>query len=96
MIILNSNKAYKTLKIKLFGILREKMKCDNLIVPIYDDNSISLKELGKYLDELYPSLGLNEINFVFAVNKIIRNEDNEDINVKPSDEIAIIPPISGG
>ena len=72
------------------------MKCDNLIVPIYDDNSISLKELGKYLDELYPSLGLNEINFVFAVNKIIRNEDNEDINVKPSDEIAIIPPISGG
>ncbi len=71
------------------------MDSDNLIISIHD-TSISLKELRKYLEELYPSLGLNEINFVFAVNKVIRNEDNEDINVKSSDEIAIIPPISGG
>jgi molybdopterin converting factor subunit 1 len=83
---------YATLKIRLFGILREKMDSDNLIISIHD-TSISLKKLRKYLEELYPSLGLNEINFVFAVNKVICNED---INVKPSDEIAIIPPISGG
>ena len=81
-----------TLNIKLFGILREKMDSNNLLVSIYD-TSISLKELRKYLEELYPSLGLNEINFVFAVNKVICNED---MNVKTSDEIAIIPPISGG
>ena len=81
-----------TLNIKLFGILREKMDSNNLLVSIYD-TSISLKELRKYLKELYPSLGLNEINFVFAVNKVICNED---MNVKTSDEIAIIPPISGG
>jgi molybdopterin converting factor subunit 1 len=81
-----------TLKIRLFGILREKMDSDNLIISIHD-TSISLKKLRKYLEELYPSLGLNEINFVFAVNKVICNED---INVKSSDEIAIIPPISGG
>ena len=86
---------YTTLKIRLFGILREKMDSDNLIIFIHD-TSISLKELRKYLEALYPSLGLNEINFVFAVNKVIRNEDNKDINVKSSDEIAIIPPISGG
>lgn len=83
---------YATLKIRLFGILREKMDRDNLIISIHD-TSISLKKLRKYLEELYPSLGLNEINFVFAVNKVICNED---INVKSSDEIAIIPPISGG
>jgi molybdopterin converting factor small subunit len=83
---------YATLKIRLFGILREKMDSDDLIISIYD-TSISLKKLRKYLEELYPSLGLNEINFVFAVNKVICNED---INVKSSDEIAIIPPISGG
>jgi molybdopterin converting factor small subunit len=83
---------YVTLKIRLFGILREKMDSDDLIISIYD-TSISLKKLRKYLEELYPSLGLNEINFVFAVNKVICNED---INVKSSDEIAIIPPISGG
>ena len=83
---------YATLKIRLFGILREKMDSDDLIISIHD-TSISLKKLRKYLEELFPSLGLNEINFVFAVNKVICNED---INVKSSDEIAIIPPISGG
>lgn len=83
---------YATLKIRLFGILREKMDSNDLIISIHD-TSISLKKLRKYLEELYPSLGLNEINFVFAVNKVICNED---INVKSSDEIAIIPPISGG
>jgi molybdopterin converting factor small subunit len=81
-----------TLHIKLFGILREKMDSDNLLISICD-TSISLKELRKYLKELYPSLGLNEINFVFAVNKVICKED---MNVKTSDEIAIIQPISGG
>ena len=81
-----------TLHIKLFGILREKMDSDNLLISICN-TSISLKELRKYLKELYPSLGLNEINFVFAVNKVICKED---MNVKTSDEIAIIPPISGG
>ncbi|HSL12725.1 MAG TPA: MoaD/ThiS family protein [Nitrososphaeraceae archaeon] len=83
---------YTTLKIRLFGILREKMDSDNLIISIHN-TSISLKELRKYLEELYPSLGLNEINIVFAVNKVIRNDY---MNVKSSDEIAIIPPISGG
>jgi MoaE-MoaD fusion protein len=83
---------YATLKIRLFGILREKMDNDDLIISIHD-TSISLKKLRKYLEELFPSLGLNEINFVFAVNKVICNED---MNVKPLDEIAIIPPISGG
>jgi molybdopterin converting factor small subunit len=83
---------YTTLKIRLFGILREKMDSNNLIISIHN-TSISLKELRKYLEELYPSLGLNEINFVFAVNKVIRNDY---MNVKSSDEIAIIPPISGG
>lgn len=83
---------YATLKIRLFGILREKMDNDDLIISIHD-TSISLKKLRKYLEELFPSLGLNEINYVFAVNKVICNED---INVKSSDEIAIIPPISGG
>ncbi len=81
-----------TLNIKLFGILREKMNSNNLLISIYD-TSISLKELRKYLEELYPFLGLNNINFVFAVNKVICNDD---MNVKTSDEIAIIPPISGG
>jgi len=88
---LNSHED-RTLNIKLFGILREKLKSNTLIIPIHD-NSISLKELEKCLKELYPSLYTNEINFVFAVNNVI---SNENVNVTSSDEIAIIPPISGG
>jgi len=88
---LNSHED-RTLNIKLFGILREKLKSNTLIIPIHD-NSISLKELEKCLKELYPSLYINEINFVFAVNNVI---SNENVNVTSSDEIAIIPPISGG
>jgi molybdopterin converting factor small subunit len=81
-----------TLKIKVFGIVREKLKSDTLNIPI-NNNSISLEESKKYLKEFYPYLSKNEINFVFAVNKIIRNEN---FNVTSSDEIALIPPISGG
>ncbi|MGB9169859.1 MAG: MoaD/ThiS family protein [Nitrososphaeraceae archaeon] len=82
----------RILRIKLFGILREKLKSNSLIIPI-KDNPISLKELRKNLEELYPSLCMNEINFVFAVNKVIQNEN---VEVTPHDEIAVIPPISGG
>jgi MoaE-MoaD fusion protein len=81
-----------TLKIKVFGIVREKLKSDTLNIPI-NNNSISLEEIKKYLKEFYPYLSKNEINFVFAVNKVIRNEN---VNVTSSDEIALIPPISGG
>lgn len=80
------------LNIKLFGILRERMKSNNLVISI-KDNSISLKDLRKYILELYPALDLNDVNFVFAVNRVITNED---ISVFPHDEIALIPPISGG
>jgi MoaE-MoaD fusion protein len=82
----------RTLKIKVFGILREKLKSNTLSIPI-NNNSISLKELKKFLNGLYPYLSRNEINFVFAVNKVVCNKN---IELSSSDEIALIPPISGG
>lgn len=82
----------RILRIKLFGIFREKLRSNNLIIPIID-NSISLKKLRKNLEESYPSLFMKGINFVFAVNKVIRNDN---VEVTPHDEIAVIPPISGG
>lgn len=87
---LNSYKD-RTIKIKLFGLVREKLKSNSLFIPIHD-NSISL-ELEACLKELYPYLYMNEINFVFAVNKVICTEN---VNISSSDGIAIIPPISGG
>ena len=80
----------RILKIKVFGILREKLKSNTLSIPI-NNNSISLEELEEYLKKLYPYM--NKINFVFAVNKAVCNEN---IHLSSSDEIALIPPISGG
>jgi molybdopterin converting factor small subunit len=88
---LNSSDG-RTLKIKVFGTLREKLKSNTLSIPI-NNNSISLKELKKFLNELYPYLSRKEINFVFAVNKVVCNKN---IEISSSDEIALIPPISGG
>ena len=82
----------RILKIKVFGILREKLKSNTLSIPI-NNNSISLEELEEYLKKLYPYLYMNRINFVFAVNKAVCNEN---IHISSSDEIALIPPISGG
>ena len=83
----------RTLNIKVFGILREKLKSNTVSIPINNSNSISLEELTKYLKELYPYFSMSEINFVFAVNKVICSEN---VKVTSSDEIALIPPISGG
>jgi molybdopterin converting factor small subunit len=82
----------RILKIKVFGILKEELKSNTLRIPI-SNNSISLEELTEYLKKLYPYLYMNNIKFVFAVNKTVCNEN---VNISPSDEIALIPPISGG
>lgn len=85
-------KEIYSINIKLFGILRERMKSNNLDIPI-KDNSILLKDLKKYLIELYPELNVYDVDFVFAVNRVITNED---ITISSHDEIALIPPVSGG
>jgi molybdopterin converting factor small subunit len=89
----NNSCEDRTLKLKVFGILREKLKSNTLSIPI-NNNSISLEELKNCLKELDPYLSMNEINFVFAVNKVIIC--NENVKVSSFDEIALIPPISGG
>jgi MoaE-MoaD fusion protein len=82
----------RTLKIKVFGVLREALKSNTLSIPI-NNNSISLEELAEHLKKLYPYLYMKKINFVFAVNKAVCNKN---IKISSSDEIALIPPISGG
>ncbi|MDX1372830.1 MAG: MoaD/ThiS family protein [Nitrososphaeraceae archaeon] len=86
------NKEIPSINIKLFGILRERMKSNNLAITI-KDNSILLKDLKKYLRELYPALNVDDVDFVFAVNRVITNED---VTISSKDEIALIPPVSGG
>jgi len=55
----------------------------------------NLKELKLYLENIYPELKKHFLQDVirFAVNQ---EYVSENLNLKPIDEIAIFPPVSGG
>ena len=55
----------------------------------------TLKELKEYLENIYPELKKHFLQDVlrFAVNQ---EYVSENLNLKPIDEIAIFPPVSGG
>ena len=59
------------------------------------DHPKTIRELKKYLENLYPELKKHFLQDVlrFAVNQ---EYVSENLNLKPIDEIAIFPPVSGG
>ncbi|MGD1834483.1 MAG: MoaD/ThiS family protein [Nitrososphaeraceae archaeon] len=89
---MDSMEGKKLIKIKLFGVLRENMNSKYLILYINND-AITIRELKKRVNKLYPSLNLNN-KVVFTFNKRICYKEN--IVVNHDDEISILPPISGG
>lgn len=79
------------IKIKLFGISTEIIgkREITLLVPV----GITVGNLLKKILKMYPALDVANIPFVFAVNhKVV----NKDVPVTHFDEIAILPPVSGG
>ncbi|XP_078595674.1 molybdopterin synthase sulfur carrier subunit-like isoform X2 [Branchiostoma floridae x Branchiostoma japonicum] len=44
----------------------------------------------------YPSLAIISNNLVLAVNQEYITPDNSPLSLQPGDEVAVIPPISGG
>ncbi len=78
-------------KVKLFGISTEIVgkREMTLLVPV----GTTIGNLRKEITKLYPSLDIATIPFVFAVNnKVV----DEEVRVTHLDEIAILPPVSGG
>ncbi len=79
------------IKVKLFGISTEIVgkREMTLLVPV----GTTIGNLRKEITKLYPSLDMANIPFVFAVNnKVV----DEEVRVTHLDEIAILPPVSGG
>jgi molybdopterin converting factor small subunit len=62
----------------------------------------TLKDLERYLIERYPKLSVMLPNCLFSVNldmmDLPRDTNEEDTSgvLSPGDEIALIPPVSGG
>jgi len=79
-----------SIKIKAFGITREIVGKRELVIEMNGDKTVS--GLRKILDEKYPGMkGLKSL--LIAVN----NEYADDTTLlKDEDEIALIPPVSGG
>ena len=75
------------IKIFVFGILAEKMQTDVLLFPLQSDTDTLLKDLIK----VYPSI--DQLKFSIAINKKIITE-NTPLNNQ--DEVALLPPFSGG
>ena len=78
------------MKVLAFGIVKEILGGASVIVPM--DNNISVTILKTWLEEQYPRLKQLS-SFMIAVNGEYASADTV---IKPGDEIAIIPPVSGG
>ena len=78
------------IKIKCFGVTRDIIKNDSWDYEC--SNEILVSELKGLLEERFPALGELK-QYLVAVN----HEYAEDsLSIKSGDEVALIPPVSGG
>jgi molybdopterin synthase sulfur carrier subunit len=77
----------KLLRIKMFGVVAEKTGTGNLTISFVDQTD----QLRALLLEKYPQL--EGVGFVFAVNRQIVHQNTW---LGQNDEIALLPPFSGG
>ena len=81
------------MRIRYFAWIKDITNKDYEIININHPKTI--QELKKYLENLYPEL---EKHFLQDVLRFAVNQEyvSENLNLKPIDEIAIFPPVSGG
>ena len=78
------------MNILAFGIAKEIL--GGLSTDIQTGECVTVKSLKTTLKEQYPQLE-RLTSFAIAVNGTYANDDQI---IQPSDEVAIIPPVSGG
>jgi molybdopterin synthase sulfur carrier subunit len=84
-----------TLKIKLFAILKDIIGTQQITlqIPRNQEGIITVAELRKMILELYPEISAQRISMGIAVNATMANDK---LVINDFDEIALLPPISGG
>jgi len=78
------------MEIKCFGISKEITK--SKILEISSEKIMNVKDLKEYLFNTYPEFKMFN-SFMVAVNQ---SYAEDELLIFPTDEIAIIPPVSGG
>ena len=90
---------YVTLKVKSFAILREIIGRHEMTLQLPRNNqgATTVADLRKKIIELYPEISAQRIPMGIAVNaEIVAAADDKSIIINDFDEIALLPPISGG
>ncbi len=84
-------KTIMELEVILFAIYKERLQSNSVIVELPEDSTV--EQLVNQLRSDYPQIATLETNIVVAVN----SEYSEyDLKLKSTDEICLIPPVSGG
>ena len=78
------------LTVLLFGITRDLVGQSAVAVPIPDGSRVA--DLMRHLTDQYPALA-NVKSILVAVNSEYADPDTV---LSPADEVALIPPVSGG
>jgi molybdopterin converting factor small subunit len=104
--ISNKELSIKPIKIKLFASAKEIVSGKSEIVLQSKQDTIKSTDLRERILQAYPEL--NQIPFVLAINyKIMKDKPSTDLRgdktremstrmITGDDEIALLPPISGG
>lgn len=96
---INGKVDVTAIRIKLFASAKEIVGGGNseIILEFREETKITFTELRKRILQTYPKLA--QIPFVFAINYKIADEsttNTANTTITSSDEIALLPPISGG
>ena len=96
---INGKVDVTAIRIKLFASAKEIVGRGNseITLEFREETKITFTELRKRILQTYPKL--SQIPFVFAINYKIADEsttNTANTTITSSDEIALLPPISGG
>jgi molybdopterin converting factor small subunit len=96
---INGKVEVTAIRIKLFASAKEIVGGGNseITLEFREETKITFTELRKRILQTYPKLA--QIPFVFAINYKIVDEsttNTDNTTITSSDEIALLPPISGG
>lgn len=82
------------LQVRLFATLRQQLNAEHLTIDWPADRaSITVGELRGRLHALHPALQPLLERTAIAVNL---SYAKDDVAIQPDDEVALIPPVSGG
>lgn len=78
-------------KVKFFAILRERAGTAEIMKELHDGSTVG--DLWRALQNDYPKLNVSGLHLLYAVNQ---NYVSPEDKLKNNDEVAFIPPVSGG